>query len=239
VRTWISVSLASLWFAAIGTSGCSRVAPSDDLFPLAPGSQWRYEQVVETEDGGVERRMLTLRTLASEDYDGAPAWRRRSDDGVDYWLRSDASGIYRVASKSDLQAEPVADAHARYVLRQPIAVGTEWQASTVPYLLRRRQGFPPELRHEHPDVPMRYAIESIDDDVELPAGRFAHCVRVKGQGSVRLYVDPVAGWRDVPLATTEWYCPGAGLVKLLREEIAHLPMLTGGTVSLQLLDRRP
>lgn len=237
MRTWIAVSLASLLFAMFGMAACSSPAASDDLFPLAPGAQWRYLQLIATEDERVERRTLTLRTLAPERYEGAMAWRRRSDDGVDYWLRSDASGIYRIASKSDLQADPVHDAHPRYVLKRPIAVGTEWQASTVPYLLRRRQGFPPEVRHEHADIPMRYAIEAIDDALEVPAGRFEHCVRVRGQGTVRLYVDPVAGWRDVPLVTTEWYCPGIGLVKLLREELARSPMLVGGSVRLDLQGR--
>ena len=130
--------------------------------------------------------------------------------------------------------EPVPDPHPRHVLRRPIAVGTEWQASTVPYLLRRRQGFPPEVRHEHGDVPMRYAIESTEEAIEVPAGRFARCVRVRGQGTVRLFVDPVAGWRDVALVTTEWYCPGAGLVKLVREEMARSPMLVGGRLTLTL-----
>lgn len=234
MRAWLGVSLASLCFAVVGIEGCSPRAAGDELFPLAAGAQWRYAQVTETEDQRIERRELTLRTLASETYEDARAWRRRSDDGVDYWLRSDASGIYRVASKHDLQAEPVRDAQPRYVLKTPIAVGTEWQASTSPYLLRRRQGFPPEVRHEHPELPMRYSIESTADVVEVPAGRFERCVRVRGQAALRLFVDPVAGWRDLPLVTTEWYCPGAGLVKLRREEMAGSPMLLGGTLTLEL-----
>ena len=37
------------------------------------------------------------------------AWHRRSDTGLDYWLRADATGIYRVAAKSDVDAEPKPD----------------------------------------------------------------------------------------------------------------------------------
>jgi hypothetical protein len=51
---------------------------------------------------------------------------------------------------------------------------------------------------------------------------------------VRVYADPVSGWRDMPLATTEWYCPGTGLVKLERSEPAQTAFLTGGTRTLEL-----
>jgi len=42
-------------------------------------------------------------------------------------------------------------------------------------------------------------------------------VRVRGHGVVRLYADAVVGWRDMPLTTLEWYCPGVGLVKSRHE----------------------
>lgn len=227
--TWIAVA------TALAVTGCGEQAPpSATLFPLEPGHVWTYHQQIETSAGRSDGSWLVMRTLPEEDYAGATAYRRHSDNGVDYWLRRDATGIYRVATKHDLQEEPEKDTVPRYVLKEPLAVGTEWQSATVPYLLERRQGFPLEVRHEGKAVPMRYAIEATDEVVTVPAGRFEHCLRVQGQAVVRLYADGVVGWRDMPLTTTEWYCPGPGLVKLERDEPANSVFLSGGRLELEL-----
>jgi hypothetical protein len=216
-------------------AGCGeRGGPSAELFPLEPGHRWTYRQVAELEDGARDVVSLVLRTLPGEDYEDRPAFRRRSDDGVLYWLRRDPTGIYRVASRHELQPEPVKDAAPRYVLKEPLAVGTEWQAPTVAYLLKRTQGYPPELRNEGKPVAMRYAIEALQETVTVPAGRFERCVRVRGSGTLKLYADGTAGWRDMPLITLEWYCPGPGLVKLEREEPAKSPFLIGGRLTMEL-----
>ena len=43
------------------------------------------------------------------------------------------------------------------------------QASTTSYLLMRRNDFPREIRHSHPDIPMTYQIEAEDEAVDVPA----------------------------------------------------------------------
>lgn len=219
-------------------AACGARAPGDALFPLEPGRQWTYELRTERENEPVERETRVLETLPAEPLDGAPAVRRRSDGGVDYWLRSDASGIYRVASKSDVDPGPKRDREPRYVLKAPIAPGTSWRAGTTAYLLMRRESFPREVRYSHPEVPMNYVIEALGETLELRAGHFEGCVRVRGQASLRLFADPVAGWRDLPLITTEWYCPGVGLAKLVREEPANSAFLSGGRLTMELLEWR-
>lgn len=223
---------------AVLLAACGARPPGEDLFPLEAGRQWTYELRTERENEPVERETRVLSSLPQESLGGRAAFRRRSDAGADYWLRSDATGIYRVASKSELDAEPKPDKEPRYVLKQPLAVGTSWRAGTTAYLLMRRNEFPREIRHGHPDVPMTYSIEALDDTVEVRAGRFAHCLRVRGVASLRLFADPVSGWRDLPLLTTEWYCPGTGLVKLVREEPASSGFLSGGTLTMELVAQR-
>ena len=120
------------------------------------------------------------------------------------------------------------------MLKEPVAVGTEWQAPTVAYLLKRTQGYPPELRNEGKPVAMRYAIEALQESVIVPAGRFERCVLVRGSGTLKLYADGTAGWRELPITTLEWYCPGPGLVKLERDEPAKSPFLIGGTLRMEL-----
>ncbi|WP_157269775.1 hypothetical protein [Azohydromonas aeria] len=227
---------AALAGALLLLSGCGSKAPGAELFPLESGHRWTYEVRTDWEDQRVERETRRFETLGADDSlaDGK-AYVRRSDAGMDYWLRMDDSGVYRVASRSMAQAEPEADAARRYVLKAPLAVGTTWSAPTITYLLTRRQGFPAEVRHSAPPVPMNYVIEATGEAVETRAGRFEGCLRVQGKADLRLFADPVAGWKDVPLVTTEWYCPGVGLVKMKREEAAGSPMLLGGTVTMELL----
>lgn len=225
---------ARLVFAFL-LAGCGAEAPQASLFPLEAGHRWVYDLRTEWENNLLEHETRILSTEGEATVGSTPAWRRRSADGVDWFLRTDETGIYRIASKSDLDPEPLPDAAPRYVLKAPIAVGTGWQAPTAPYLLRRKADFPPEVRHTHPSVPMHYVIEALDAVVEVRAGRFERCVRVRGQAALKLFADPVVGWRDMPLVTTEWYCHGPGLVKLVREEPANSTYLVGGTVTMELL----
>lgn len=214
--------------------GCTR-APDDALFPLAGGRHWTYDVTTETANNIVEHEELRMSSLGRDTLDDGPAWRRRSESGVDYWLRSDDTGIYRVASKSEIEAEPQPDKTPRYVLKQPLAVGTSWQASTTAYLLRRKSEFPPEIRYTHPAVPMNYSIDALAQAVSTRAGNFSGCVRIKGVATLKLFADPVVGWKDMPITTLEWYCPGVGLARLERTEPANSTFLTGGTLKMDLV----
>lgn len=229
--------IGSLSLLVLQLAACEREPAFDRYFPLEPGHRWTYRVTTRSDEGSTERETLTLRTEGRDTLpapDEQPAWRRRSDSGVDYWLRADERGIVRVATKSDMQAEPQLDPPERYVLKAPYSVGTQWQASTAPYMLTRRNDFPREIRHTHPSVAMVYQIEAADETVLTPAGRFEHCLRVRGVAGLKVYADPASGWRDVPLTTLEWYCPGVGLVRLERDERAKSTFLSGGVRTLEL-----
>ena len=218
--------------------GACRPAPADDaLFPLADGRRWTY-RISTTIDGGDEaasRETLVLANRGSDSVDGAPSWRRRSDSGIEYWLRSDATGIYRIASRNPLEREPQLDKPRRYVLQKPYAVGTTWDAPTTAYVLARKNEVPREVRYTHKAFPMHYRIEALDEAVQTPAGDFTGCLRVIGRAEVRLYVDAIFQWREIPLATVEWYCPGVGLVRLQRTEPSPTRFMVGGTVTMELV----
>lgn len=221
---------------ALATLAACGAAPAPDpLFPLEAGAEHTYQVVTTHDNAPAETETLTLRSLGRDDLDSLPTWRRRSEGGADYWLRQDDTGIYRVASKSDAQRDPQPDARPRYVLRRPYAVGTQWRSDTAAYLLRRRQTGQPDMRYTQPPVQMDYAIDALEQTVQTPAGRFEHCLRVKGTALMPLFVDPVAGAQDVPLTTLEWYCPGPGLVRLeRREQVASKTFLSGGTLTMEL-----
>ena len=211
-------------------------APSDDaLFPLAAGRHWTYQvSTLIDETDTPERATLVLANRGSDTIDGATSWRRRSDSGIDYWLRSDATGIYRIASRNPLERDPQLDKPRRYVLQKPYVVGTEWEAPTTAYVLARKNQLPREVRYTHKAFPMHYRIEALAEKVQTPAGNFEGCVRVAGRAEIRLYVDAMFQWRDIPLVTLEWYCPGVGLVRLERKEPSPTKFMVGGSVTMEL-----
>ncbi len=234
---------AAVLAAGLGTVGalmlaaCSGPPPSLSYFPLEAGHRWVYDQTSEWENNAVDHEPLELVTLGEKTMAaGGRAWQRRSDSGVDYWLRADDTGVFRVAVKTDLEEDPTPDKTPRYVLKMPLTVGTTWQAFTTTYLMRRNADFPPEIRHTHKPVPMSYRIEALGEKVSTRAGSFADCLRVRGDAVLKLFVDPVLGTRDMPITTTEWYCKGVGLVKLERSEPAKSTFLMGGTLTLELIE---
>ena len=224
------LTTATLLLAACGA------APGDDaLFPLAEGRSWTYRVSTQIDEADTtERATLVLANRGSDTIDGVPSWRRRSDAGIEYWLRSDATGIYRIASRNPLEREPQLDKPRRYVLQKPYTVGTEWEAPTTTYVLARKNEVPREVRYIHKAFPMHYRIEALAEKVKTPAGDFEGCVRVSGRAEIRLYVDAMFQWRDIPLVTLEWYCPGVGLVRLERKEPSPTKFMVGGTVTMEL-----
>ena len=226
---------------AVLAAGCGPAA-QEPLFPLEEGRRWQYALAIAYDDGAADMvsERLEWRARGAADFGGAPAFKRTSDSGMAYWLRSDATGVYRIAAQGPLDPAPRPDAAARYVLKKPFAVGTEWQADTTAYVLRRRNEFPPELRHlaRYRSLPIKYRIAQLDAQVETPAGRFERCLRVDGTGEIHLHVDELLAVRPVPFTTREWYCPQVGLVKLERIERSPTRFLAGGTLTMELVDYR-
>lgn len=217
---------------------CQGRSDAEDYFPLEAGRRWTYRVQTQLDDGSPpEQELLRIETRGAQRLPAlgdAEAWLRHGDAGVDYWLRRDSSGIYRVASKSLVDEEPQPDKPVRYVLKAPFVVGSSWQADTTSYLLMRSNEFPREIRHLHPRILMSYQISAIAVELNTPAGRFKNCLVVSGLATVRLYADPATGWRDQPLRSKEWYCPGVGLARLERSEPAHGGFLRGGERMLEL-----
>ena len=229
--------------AALATLlGCSAAPGDTALFPLDNGRSWTYRIVTTYGDPSIapESDGFVLSSRGSALMGAEAAWRRSSSNGNDYWLRSDDTGIYRVASKGPLDIEPQADALPRYVLRKPYVIGTTWSASTTPYVLQRRNEVPRELRHvqRYKSLPMTYRIDALDQTVQTPAGDFKGCLRVHGTADIRLYVDEALTYRDFQMTTREWYCPGVGLVRIEREEPSPSKFIIGGNQVLELTQWR-
>jgi hypothetical protein len=217
-------------------NGCSPGNADKSFFPLDAGHSWTY-RVTKNLDEAPEPDVHTLSFTMKgpQTLESGPAERRHSDEGGDYYLRSDDQGIYRVASRDALEVNPKPDNPPRFVLKKPYVVGTQWQATTVPYILQRRNEVPKEVRYTTKPIMMVYAIMALDQKIETPAGNFDGCIKVVGEAKIRLYVDAQFNWREIPLFSTEWYCPGAGLVRVERVETSPSRFMRGGNQTLDLI----
>lgn len=209
--------------------------PSHGLFPLTVGKTWIYQVATEMDDPAIEKT-LTLSVDRKIDFEDMTTWVRRSADGAEYYIRRDDTGIYRVAHRTDLEEHAAKDPSRRYTLKTPLRVGDSWDGGmTVPYLIRRPNQVPNDLKQSHKAI-MTFRVEALNEDVAVPLAKYTGCAHVIGEASVRLFTDPINGFNDVPLISHEWYCPRVGLVKFSREEIVPGQFMTGGKVTYQLSD---
>lgn len=227
-----SGALALTLVALLG--GCGGPPASDSWFPLQPGQRQDFVVRYDTDDDQ-DDEAITLQVLRRERLDEREVAVRRLSSGIEYYLVEDEQGIRRVATRADIDRDPTPDAEPRWVLKQPYQVGTEWTTPTVPYLIKRRNEYPRELKYSH-SAPMTWRIEAVDEVVQTAQGRFSPCLRVEGKAKVNLYTDGVNGFNDVPLVSREWYCKGQGLVKWERIERVPKGFLLGGSLVAELAD---
>jgi hypothetical protein len=210
-------------------AACSGRDQGNEWFPLRVGDEQTLAVSYQMDEPR-EPEQWVMRVDEPVVFQDQPVAVRHHSAGVSYYLRADDQGVRRIATRTDIDSEPTADAEPMWVLKAPYAVGTEWTTATVPYLLQRRNEHPRDLKHTH-KAQMTWRIEAVDDVVTLADGsEHRPCLRVVGQARLNLYTDPVNGFTDVPLISREWYCKGQGLVKLEREEKVPAGFMTGGTL---------
>ncbi len=229
--------------ALVSLTACDQPAKDNPLFPLAAGKQWTYqiETVYDAPDAKTTTHTLEIRNLGSAQLsDGSQAWVRRSNNGHEYWLVTDSTGISRVALKSPSKEQAVMDFEPRTVLPTGLALGSTWTNTTVPYFLRRRNEKPAEFRYldKYKDLPMVFKVVNLDTALQTPAGNFEHCVRVDGSMEMMLWNDEAFAYKPTPILSREWYCPGVGLAQVERVEPTTAKLFQGGTMRMRLLSYR-
>lgn len=219
--------------AAVALAGCGG-KPEPEYFPLNEGYRWEYR--MQETNPLVDRRLpLTMENLGLRERDGRRYFLRRSSEGNEYWLVAE-HGVQRAGARSWIGGMPLPDAEPQTVLPERIELGQEWRIVTRPFILERAEPFRERFaQDESKNVELSMRIASVDDTVEVPAGRFTHCVRVEGQGRLFVLADARIGASEVPVTHTEWFAPGVGLIKLVRREDLNTTQIVGGEVSMELL----
>ncbi len=212
-------------------AGC---AGGDDWFPLQPGQIREYRLTTEVrKEVRVQKHVVV--DLGGGEYEGTAVHVQRAQDGELAYLRRSDAGIERVAVRPAGAGEPAADAPGHFLLRFPATPGTRWQLASRLRLVESRTFAREDLLRPHRlPVQLEYAIEALDDTVDVPAGRYPGCLRVRGTGRTTVPVDRATGKAGVEVEHTDWYAPGVGLVKSTRIERTDSVFLHPGSYALEL-----
>jgi hypothetical protein len=205
---------------------------SESYFPLHKGWRWTYDIDVVTMDGPQQKR-LVIENLGVVDLAGQRLSARASADGTITYYREDNAGVQRIGeTRPDAPTQIYSS--PRTVLPKKMDGTASWTDTEFTVALEHTG--PPENSLNRITVPvdMRYVVEAIGDEVNVPAGEFAGCVRIKGTGMTSQNVGFYVGQTEITIENTEWYAPGVGLVKSTRKEMTTSKTLPRGGYELRL-----
>jgi hypothetical protein len=161
---------------------------SESYFPLKAGMRWEYN--VMSGQGGPQKLIIT--NLAPREVNGVKVTPRKWEMGGASFIElmeKDDSGIYRYAEQGAENQPPVMITPKEYHLKFPVTQGSSWNMTT---------------RLDNNTVKVSLTVESVSDEVTVPAGTFKDCLEIKQVG------ENAAG---ASVLAYEWYAPGVGIVK--------------------------
>ncbi|GJM05869.1 MAG: hypothetical protein DHS20C09_18650 [marine bacterium B5-7] len=220
-----------LLFFFLLCSGCSKKEQS--YFPLSNGYKWRYNVLLETRDG-LQKQKYILNNLGKSDLDGTPVYLRESLDGTILYYLDSNEGIYYLGSINDKQIKPEFHKDKQLVVPKPSEKSTKWEQSTTTKLLKKT-GPPQKTVFEiFANVDLEARIESLDEEVVVPAGRFKNCMKITMSGSSFKDAGNYIGLTLVNVEQISWYAKGVGLIKMERIETTKSDALDKGTLLIEL-----
>jgi len=162
---------------------------NESYFPLKEGMRWEYNVI---SDQGATKKLL-ITNLAPREVSGAKVTPRKWELGGSTFIelmKQDETGVYRYAEQKGEQAPPNLITPMECHLKFPIAEGSSWNMAA---------------KLGNSTVNVNLTIESLSDEVKVPAGTFKDCVKIKQEGEND--ATSVMGY--------EWYAPKVGVVKSL------------------------
>jgi len=231
-RSNVSLPFRLHWLIlCCAVAACGR--QSAGYFPLEAGRYWQYTVQRTTMDGSVTQKYL-IQTTPGSTLDGVEVHAKQTVDGSQYFYRTTAEGIRRIAQKLRGDSALVRNDPAPTVLPADLKVGAGWQQASRTSVLENTGPPWEKLFQITEPITLDYTIESVSETVRVPAGEFHDCLRVAGRGRVSADVGNFIGRADITVSVTEWYAPGVGLVRSRRLETTDAQSLNRGELLMEL-----
>jgi hypothetical protein len=208
--------LAGIACTAIAAAGCTRTPTGvAQYFPLKPGMAWTFRFTGSTGATGeltttnqAPRQIFGFKTVPQQNSGG--------DKTYTEFYADDGTGIRHVAIDESEGLQSRLNDHS-YVVKMPISIGTSWREI--------------DRTFDGTVYDATTRIESINDNVSVPAGTFSGCVRIRSTGFASMSKGTarapskapslrrlVAGGEDVGVEDYYWLAPGVGPVKATHQE---------------------
>ncbi len=184
--TGIVTMLLALSLFTPGQGRCDQL--SESYFPLKAGMRWEY--TVTSTQGQTQKLLIT--NLAPREVNGVKVTPRKWELGGSTFfelMKQDDTGVYRYAEQTSETASPSIVTPIECHLKFPIAQGNAWDMVT---------------KVANNTLTVSQTIESVSDEVKVPAGTFKDCLKIKQVGENKAGTD-IMGY--------EWYAPKVGIVK--------------------------
>ena len=216
-------------------TACSN-EPPQGYFPLNEGLKWSY-QVISTTPNARKEHLLQIENIGTQKIDNETFYVRKTNTGNFYYLQETEQGVIRRAKRTIIEKYPfVSNVHGneRFVIKNPLRPGTEWEYVVKPYLIERTFESNIILKNAV-DYPMTWTIIATDEAVETKFGKFESSLHIRGTADVKLRRALSVATDNISFSTDEWYVNGMGLVKLEHREDIDSNHTYGGTITLNLL----
>ncbi len=168
-----------------GTARCGEL--DESYYPLKQGLRWEYNV---TTDGGKPQKLI-ITNLAPREVNGVKVTPRKWEIGGHTFfelMEKTDSGIYRYADQPAENAPPTVITPKEYHLKFPIVDRNSWNMTT---------------KVGKTSLNLNLIIESVSDEVRVPAGTYKDCLKVKQIGENE----------GVSVLGYEWSAPNVGVVK--------------------------
>ena len=230
------VKLSKLLFIYICmtlVAGCS--GADTNYFPLKSGYKWRYDVALTTRDG-LQQQKYILNNLGESELNKKPVYARQSLDGTMLYYSDKSDSIHFLGSDSRDAPGGSFKPEEQIVFKKPLQLNDNWETTSETRLLKKTG--PPQKTEFRiiAKVPLDVTVEAVDEIVNVPAGIFNNCLKIKMSGSMMKDAGNYVGLTLITVEESRWYAPGVGLVKLERLETTQSAALDKGTLLVELAD---
>ena len=198
----------------IAGSGCTRARTGiTQYFPLKSGMAWTFRFSGST---GATGDLTTTNQSPREifGFTAVPQQNAGGEKTYTEFYADDGSGIRHVAIDENDGLQSRLSDHS-YVIKSPVAAGTSWREI--------------DRTFDGTVYDATTRIESVNDNVSVPAGTFSGCIRIRSTGSASSAKGSArtpgatAGLRmvdddEVSVEDYYWLAPGVGPVKATHQE---------------------
>ncbi len=191
-------------------SACDR--PAAGYFPVEPGYEWNYDvkRTIPPLQGLVTQKII-VRNLHPVVEGGNTYYPKIYANGRKFFYTRSTEGIGRTSPGSG---------SVERVIGFPLSEGTDWSSTARLQLFDLPKKLADGWNGLSRYMTMDYAVTSLDEAVNVPAGHFSRCLRIDAVGFLDLPERIMLGIRMIKVEQTQWYAPEVGLIKMTRREFA-------------------